>query len=281
MNILPPDSFFRCMPIALPLKVRRLFGALAYAVDGAEMSYDRLHRTATGYHIPANGQPSLRTWLPESRLSAIVDAWAVIDHIVRLRKLLPRFDYEGEQPAEVQTFLSGTEPARQIRNRLHHLDEDIFNGVFCEEGHPAVGTVSWVDTREPPLQRRYSIASGPHIDAGTSMQTIMGHCDPDKVSNFKLMASDQTVSIDDLMRELRIFVPAFEARARSSATSSINAAIEEQGAPLEQLIANPVTDMTLVATFKPTGPDSWEMGSDGLFGLVEVPPGAYCHPLES
>jgi hypothetical protein len=42
--MLPPDSILRRMPIALPLSMRRLMGALAYAYDAAELYYSRLTR---------------------------------------------------------------------------------------------------------------------------------------------------------------------------------------------------------------------------------------------
>ncbi|WP_155263066.1 hypothetical protein [Sphingomonas segetis] len=267
------------MPSALPLKVRRLFGATAYAIDGAEFSFDRLTRTAAAYAAPAGGEkPSVAAWSPEMRLSVVTDAWAFIDHVNRLRKLLQRFDYDGATPARVQQFLDATEPARQIRNRLQHLDEDIYTGAFSEEGHPVLGTVTWIDARDHPLQRRYAVASGPSIDAGKMIEFEVNELPAGAIGHFQLMASDKRVDLDGLLDELRDFVPAFEQMTERSIGESIRTAATERSIEPEALCGSGITDMTMLATFVPTGPGAFTLQDDGMHGVVEVPPHAYRLP---
>jgi hypothetical protein len=276
MNFLASDSIFRCMPTALPLKVRRLFGAFAYAIDGAELSFGRLKATAARYQAPQPCQQLTDIWMPEMRLSVITDAWAFIDHITRLRKLLPRFDYEnGNMPELVQGFLDRTDDARQIRNRLQHLDEDIFGGVFCEEGHPVLGTVSWVDTRNAPIQRRYAVSSGPSIDAGTMMEFSVERTEPGIVTNFRLMASDRIVNLDRLLSEVRDFVRDFEIKVGNSVSDSVRAAASERGVAEEALSASGIADAVFLMAFAPKGPEAFEVIEDSTHGLVEVAPGSY------
>src|SRR5208282_2817616 len=45
------------------------------------------------------------------------------------------------------------------RNRIQHLDEDIFTGANCVEGYPVLGLVSWADGRALGGHIRYSISS--------------------------------------------------------------------------------------------------------------------------
>lgn len=279
MQLISPDSIFRCMPTALPLKVRRLLGAFAYAVDGAELSYFRLTQTAESYAVPPSGtSPSVDRWTPFKRLSLVVDAWAFIDHLTRLRKLLPRFDYDGDLPPRVQSFLAATEPARLIRNRLQHLDEDIYSSAHSQEGHPVLGTISWVDTRTPPNQTRFAVASGPSIDAGKMIEMQVGEHEPGRVCDFRLMASDQSVLLDVLLNELRGFVSEFEVLVGDSVSEGLKAAAVERDIPMEGLCASGITDMTLATIFESMGGDQYQLRQDGMHGLVEVPPGRFRLP---
>ncbi len=77
--MLPPTSIFRRMPGALSLSVRRLLGALAYANDGAALSFARLKEVARLYRFPTAGLGYEDAgWVPVNRLSVITDAWASI-----------------------------------------------------------------------------------------------------------------------------------------------------------------------------------------------------------
>lgn len=267
------------MPSALPLKVRRLFGAFAYAVDGAQLSFERLRQSVEQYVAPPPGsQPSAIDWTSDMRLSVITDAWAFVDHVNRVRKLLTRFDLgEGTVP-EVQDFLESTDGARQIRNRLQHLDEDIHNGVFSEEGHPVLGTVSWTDGRSPTVRRNFAVASGPSIDAGNMIEfSIEAHA-PQGVGNLKLMAADHRVSLDELMNRLETFVPWFEKQVQTSIGKNIRAAAQEQNKGVEAFCANGITDMVMLATFEPKPDGTFELKADEMHAFVEVPPGTYRLP---
>ena len=279
MTAVAPVSIFRTMPTALPLKERRLFGAFAYAIEGAHLSFERLRQTAERYAAPAPGsQASNADWTPEMRLSVNTDAWAFVDHVNRVRKLLTRFNFDGTTPQEVEDFLDATDGARQIRNRLQHLDEDIHNGVFSEEGHPVLGTVSWTDGRSPLLKRIFAVASGPSIDAGKMIEFSIDADEPQGVGNFRLMAADQRVNLDQLMDRLEAFVPWFSDRIAISIGETIRAAALEQNRGVEAFCCNGITDMVMLSTFEPKGDESFELKSDGMHGLVEVPPGTYRLP---
>jgi hypothetical protein len=271
--MIQPNSIFRRMPKALPLSTRRLLGALAYAHDGAELSYLRMKEAARAYSMPmADSTPSPELgWTPENRLRIVSDSWACIDNLSRMRRLVTRFPYGDPRPPEVDLFLDVLKPAHDIRNRIQHLDEDIYAGKNCAEGHPVVGTVTWVDARFPDGHARYGISSGPTIDGGTMLKTRIGPPRvADDVGDFGLMAADQAINLDDLIEAARTFMVAFEVMMDRSVKSGVRAAAEAKGVPLDVAGSHWVCDMVTAMFFRQEG-EAWKLVQS--FGNVEVPPG--------
>jgi hypothetical protein len=275
--MLPPTSIFRRIPGAIALSQRRLLGALAYANDSAELSYARLKESARAYRLPATSVGYEDAgWIPVNRLSIITDAWACIDHLNRARKLVERFPIGDPRPPEVDHFLSALKPATAIRNRIQHLDEDIFKGANCAEGHPVLGAVSWVDARAAEFQIRYSIASGPSIDDG-NMCRLHGVevDDAGNVVDFRLMAADQIVHLDEMMSALADFMGAFEVVARRGIISTIRDAAVSKGVPLGEPRPHGVTDLTVAVRLRRKPEGGWEGDDHDFFSIVEVPPGSF------
>ena len=162
MKLTSANSIFRCMPTILPLRFRRLLSAFAYAVDGVELSYSRLRETALDYELPsARSHSPEEKWIARNRLCVLVDAWSMIDHVSRARKLVSQFPWDGAKfSPQLNEFVRETKAAALIRNQLHHVDDDILSGVDVAEGHTILGTVSWVDTRKAGTVVRYAVSSG-------------------------------------------------------------------------------------------------------------------------
>jgi hypothetical protein len=277
VSMLPPTSIFRRMPGAIPLSLRRLLGALAYANDGAALSFARLKEVARAYRLPSDGLSYEDAgWVPVNRLSVITDAWASIDHLSRARKLVQRFPYGGPRPPEVSLFLDAMKPATAIRNRIQHLDEDIFGGVNCSEGNPVLGAVSWADARVSAGHVRYSISSGPQIDSGTAASIQLTDVDgAGDVVDFRLMAADQTVSLDEMMNALTNFMGAFEVTLSSAIISSLRDAAMQKGVPLEDPRPHGTADMTTATRMRRKPGGGWECDNGDMFGMVEVSPGSF------
>lgn len=274
--MLSPTSIFRRIPLALPLAHRRLFGGLAYAYDGAELSFGRLREAARSYRLPDAHDYDLAGWIPASRLSIIADAWTFVDHVNRARKLAGRLPMADPPPPEVAIFIAASKPANAIRNRLHHLDEDIFKGENLTEGHPVLGAVSWADARGDGGHVRYSIASGPSIDAGLIGKMQLTDVDgAGDVVDFRLMAGDRTAQLDELRNALVDFMGALEETVARRVRSSLRSAATEQGVSLERAGVHGIADMTMAVRMnaKPQG-GGWttRLEEDG-FGRSEVPPG--------
>jgi hypothetical protein len=275
--MLPPTSIFRRMPGAMALSQRRLLGALAYANDSAELSFARLKEAACAYRLPMEGLSYEEAgWVPVNRLSIITDAWACIDHLNRARKLVQRFPCADPRPLEIGPFLNATKPAASIRNRIQHFDEDIFMGANRVEGNPVLGAVSWADARASGGHIRYSISSGPSIDGGNMSSAEITDVDgAGDVVDLRLMAADQTVHLDEMMKALADFMGAFEVTVSRAVISGLSAAAVEKGVPLEEPRPHGIADMTVAMRMRRGPGGGWEWGSGDGFAVVEVPSGSF------
>jgi hypothetical protein len=275
--MVPPTSIFRRMPGAITLSQRRLLGALAYANDSAELSFARLKGAARAYRLPIEGLGYEEAgWVPANRLSIITDAWACIDHLNRALKLVRRFPCADPRPPEVRPFLDAMKPVALIRNRLQHLDEDIFKGAYCVDGNPVLGAVSWADARASGGHIRYSISSGPSIErghmGGAQITDVDGAGD---VVDFRLMAADQTVHLDEMMKALADFMGAFEVTVSRGVISALRGAALEKGVPLEGPHPHGIADMTMAMRMRRKPEGGWESGNGDSFAVVEVSPGSF------
>lgn len=96
--------------------------ALVYAADAIELSWHLLcHNAATAGRNITESPPALRTGL-------FVAAWSIIDHLDAVRQLIGRLRPEVNQlgPKTIE-FLEALQPVRTLRNKRHHLSENLPN----------------------------------------------------------------------------------------------------------------------------------------------------------
>jgi hypothetical protein len=271
-NMLSPQSFFRRIPTALSLSNRRLIGALVYAYDGADLSYKRMKEVAHAYSLPKERSETVESgWTPENRLAIVVDAWTCIDNLNRMRRLVTRFQYGDPRPDEVEKLLDALKPAQAIRNRIQHLDEDIFESKNCTEGHPVLGAITWIDSRVSEGRALFGVSSGPTIDAGKMLsRKIKSPTVIAEVGDFELMASDQTVNMDELINAAHLFMAKFERTLQSGISTTLRKAAEEKGVPLKQAGSYWPSDMVVAVRYRKDG-QGWKTTSTDYFASVEVP----------
>ena len=275
--MLSATSIFRRMPVGLPLAARRLFGALAYAHDRAELSFLRLKETARSYHFPAGGlNHEAAGWVPQSRLAIITDAWACIEHLNQAKELVERFEVADPPPAEIVSFVDAMGPAAEILDRQRRLDEDVFGGRNDVEGHPVLGTVSWFDTRDSKGHTRFSISSGPTIDSGLMAKVaVSGAPQAGDIVDVQLMAADHTVNLDAMMDALADFMAAFETRVSRATLAALRAAVLAQGASLDEPQPHGVADLTTAFRIDKMAGAGRAPTPDDVKAHVEVPAGTF------
>ena len=269
MELRTATSIFRCMPSIVPLHFRRLLGAFAYAIDGAELSYCRLREAALDYELPRRGaRSSIDQWTARNRLSILSDAWTLIDHVSRARKLVSRFPWDqSKSPRDLNQFVRDTKQAGLIRNRLHQLDEDVYSRADCDEGHPIIGTVSWVDARNPQKPVCFTITSGTGDEAEGLESVPYPSAPPGEVADFRLRVREQTADLDTLHDTMLWFAERLEAAVSTSVREMVDAEARRRKVPVEQLRHSHFVDLTIATPIRPN--------KGRQHRLFEVPPDAY------
>jgi len=82
--------------------------------------------------------------------SAITEAWAIVDSLYRLRKLLEDTPELKQKSPEVQLFYRKTKCLKDLRDSIQHLDEYIEK--YVSNKIPAWGRLTWV---YPERHNRY------------------------------------------------------------------------------------------------------------------------------
>ena len=271
MKLTSANSIFRCMPTILPLRFRRLLSAFAYAVDGVELSYSRLRETALDYELPsARSHSPEEKWIARNRLCVLVDAWSMIDHVSRARKLVSQFPWDGAKfSPQLNEFVRETKAAALIRNQLHHVDDDILSGVDVAEGHTILGTVSWVDTRKAGTVVRYAVSSGSSGSPKESPLALPAAGAQGDVSQFCLTVEDQEADIDALHRAITRFSTTLEASLAASVRGAVIDEATKRKVPVEELCESAVADVG-IATFKGSDPTDLHAEESLLFAEVKA-----------
>jgi hypothetical protein len=117
------------------------FDGIRVAVQIAERAYGRLVTTLT--EIGAKGS------IPESvePTEVVEHAWAVVDAIHRLRRLLMSLRGLKQNSPGLQQFYRGTSEIEDLRNGTQHVDEKL--GEIEELNLPVWGAISWLYRPDP------------------------------------------------------------------------------------------------------------------------------------
>jgi len=132
---------------------------IRYSIQIADLAYSRLCESLLRLHKRRKG-------LEEGELTvtitgAMLDAWSIIDSIVRLRGLLGQTPNLKQNVPQLQLFKRKTETVPKLRNRVQHLNHEIEQLVAKEI--PALGVISWLVVLNEPEKYLCSCS----ISAGT------------------------------------------------------------------------------------------------------------------
>ena len=272
MELTAPTSIFRCMPNILPPGYRRLLGSFAYLVDGAELSFDRLRQAALEYELP---MPETG-WPARNRIAMFVDSWTLVDHAARVRKLVSRFPWQDKSSVELNDFIRDTRPATQVRNRLTQLDDESHAGSASAESQAILGTLSWVDMRNPGRHTRYAISSGPCTQAEALVETPAGRlAEGSTVGQFRLQVADEDVDLDSLHLTMCQFATRLEDAMAKSVREALAAEAINRNIPVGQLGASGSFDLTAAMTFEADGPGAGTVKAGQRHSASEVLPDTF------
>jgi hypothetical protein len=214
--LIAEDSPLRLPPPGLDRKQTLYFDGIRYSVDMAHLAHARLRRTLRELtHTPQKHERP-----PELEIvSAILDAWSIVDAVYRLRKLLLHCPGLKQKTPPMTLFRTRTEGVESLRNSVQHLNTEI--NALVTEGVPVWGVLSWCSVLDPATHSMYScsLISGtmlPH--KGHPVVNPLGRPIVLPVDLITLAASGYSVCLSDVMREVESLTRALEEDLRNRFT---------------------------------------------------------------
>lgn len=131
--LIPPDSYLRRMQAALAAKTRLELDAIVFASDVISICYARLG--------PLCDPQTMIRISDYDRVSAIADAWTIVDNIHVIRQLFWK-SRKGEMGPQTRAWHTLTETASLLRNGMDHVASNL-NNLANRSGSPppALGAV--------------------------------------------------------------------------------------------------------------------------------------------
>ncbi|MBM3317255.1 hypothetical protein FJY69_04385 [candidate division WOR-3 bacterium] len=140
----------------------------------------------------------------------LLDAWAIVDAVHRLRLLLDHTPGLKKSDSSYKLFIRKTKAATQFRGTIQHLNEWLQN--MAANGWPVWGTIAWVAVADPQTRILHScvLVSG-RVQPGTrdminpAGKTVVRHVD-----HVTLHCRDQEICLTDMRNEVETIVRAIE-----------------------------------------------------------------------
>ncbi len=196
MFLLSEESPLRRLPDGLNQRQRLILDGIRYAIDMADLAYNRLLNTLAVYSSGSvDAVPS------QIYTSAFSDAWSVVDSVDRLRGLLLLIPGAKESP-EVQVFQDRSKSIRVLRNSIQHLHAR-FDKLVSEK-LPTWGCITWV-TLSPEDSTRgatHMIAAGSLRGTSYAMENPAGKPIQQSLDLISLHAHGLSIPFSDLREAL-------------------------------------------------------------------------------
>jgi hypothetical protein len=120
--IIEEHSPLRRLPLELNRPQVMFLDAIRYSVEMADLAYERLSNTLFKIAQKTDAQDGK---FSRDSVSAIQDAWSIVDSIHRLRCLLERMPNFKQKSPGFQSFFRQTKDVEELRNVVQHLDTEI------------------------------------------------------------------------------------------------------------------------------------------------------------
>ena len=141
------DSYILRPPAAISLKTRLCLEAIAFSIRAIMGALGTIQRIV-GAH--AENPASISD---EERIDLFLSAWAIIDQIHMLRKLLTQIDDPKREPNYVKLFQVRYNNATMIRNKMDHLTTNLRNAAASKKRTANIfGSISYMITDAVPTE---------------------------------------------------------------------------------------------------------------------------------
>jgi hypothetical protein len=197
--IINDDSPLRRLPSQLDRKQTLFLDAIRYSIEMADLAHRRLQSTLL--EMTLDGDKTESNHL--NFVSAVLDAWSVIDAIHRLRGLLNQAPGVKKKAPGLRTFLQKTAEVEHLRNSVQHLNNQI--ETLVNKSLPVWGVLSWFTMRDIKSRRGHicTLMAGTMFPSkGHTMVNPVGQKLVLPIDLITLSASGTSVSLSEAMRQV-------------------------------------------------------------------------------
>lgn len=204
--LLSTDSALRHLPVGISRKQALFLDGIRFTAQTAVLAYDRLARSLTEIGLQRRQDPGA---IDEHLVvTAIADAWLIVDVVHRLRSMLQQMPGWKTKAAGARLFERRTQDVETLRHFMQHINNEV--GRLLVSGVPLLGFIQWVALVAPDGKAcAYMLVPG---TVGTFEQDIViKKKEPLRgpVGQIRLVATNTVLWLEpiiDEVRDLAIFI---------------------------------------------------------------------------
>lgn len=192
------DSPLRRLPIGLDREQTLFLDGIRVSAEMLDLAYSRQVETLLRLAEPDRAQDDRAIGV----VSALQDAWSVVDCTHRLRSLFRRIPRVKKKAPTIQVFNRATPDAEALRHIIQHLDSEI--PKILRLGVPAWGTLQWLVLldRTKFRMRTCTIAARTAFDAEHPVQNPAGKTMRATIDHVLLTAGGISLDLSDVFYEV-------------------------------------------------------------------------------
>ncbi len=209
--IISEDSPLRHLPADLNRRQLLFLDGIRVAIGMADHAYARLSGTLYALSRKTVDDPSNS----QEIVSAIVDAWSIIDSGHRLRELLQGLPNMRQKMPPLESFYRTTTSFRELRQIVQHLRGEIKD--LETQGLPVWGTISWLTRSKGDTSRfcMYTAVPGTFYRGIHAHSMILDRHEPVPVGVSRVTLTVKTkplleVRLDTLLERVKPIVKLIE-----------------------------------------------------------------------
>jgi hypothetical protein len=219
--LIAKESALRTLPARMNRRQRLFIDSIRFAIEMADTAYNRL----AGLLARAGGLDNLEAVVfPE----AFIDAWAIVDSVSRLRKLLDAMPIKRKSKwLEYRSFMAGSKEAQDLRDAVQHMDERI--NEVATNPVPLWGVLRWVAVKSPNKMLSFGMAAGTLFDGSHLLTVKIGTQVESPVDRISLSIGERTADLSQMVRLLPTLVASLEKLLAASCEKYSEAANQKAG----------------------------------------------------
>ncbi len=208
------------------------FDAIRLSVQFIDVAHARLYEALTQLTLTSDRSLQIGP-------NALMDAWAIIDAVHRLRSLVRQLPRYKQRAPSKRLFMDKSQSVEQLRNSFQHLVSDLSG--LTDSDLPVLGALTWVRPVDHE-RNRLSVSTfipGQLKSIAPSSWVTVPSIVPDGVTQIELWHGDKSVSITMLHRAVSELVTALEGELAKFASDKAPAICDAMASVTLELVPEP------------------------------------------